>query len=375
MAQDPETLAARAGTSSNERGAPSAPDISLASTFASAGDPAGAAFPYLRLGNPTWEALESGLGALEDADALAFASGQAAALALLLALTHDRSRVLLPPDGYYGMRKLAHALEGRGVEAVVVDLAHADAVEAALARGPAVIWAESPTNPFLRVFDLAELGDLARAFDAHLVVDNTTATGASQRPLEYGACASFYSLSKSISGHADVVLGAVVARDAELLARVRDWRTQGGGIPGVFESWLALRGLRTLPLRLARQSENALAVARHLQGDARVARVHHPELDPLTADLARRQMPRGSGPLVSFEVAGGAAAAERVVAAGVGIRASTSFGGVESSWERRARWPSESAPVGLIRLSCGIEATDDLLGDVTRALEGATRPS
>jgi cystathionine gamma-synthase len=203
-----------------------------------------------------------------------------------------------------------------------------------------------------------------------MIVDNTVATGLLQRPLDLGATASLYSLTKAISGHSDVILGAVVSRDAGLLAELKAWRSSGGGIPGPFEAWLALRGLKTLPLRIARQSASALAIAGHLAGHPRVTAVHYPGVDKTTSELARRQMPDGFGPLLSFEVTPDSAdAADKVVAASRLILPATSFGGVESTWERRARWPAETAPAGLIRLSVGVEPAADLITDIDDALE------
>jgi len=220
------------------------------------------------------------------------------------------------------------------------------------------------------VADLARLGTLAAAAGAPMIVDNTVATGLLQHPLEAGATASLYSLTKAVSGHSDVILGAVVSRDQDLVASLRAWRSSGGGIPGPFEAWLALRGLKTLPLRIARQSDSALAIARHLAAHPRVAAVHYPGVDKSTEELARRQMPRGFGPLLSFEVntPSDGAAADKVVASSALIVPATSFGGVESTWERRARWPGETAPAGLIRLSVGVEPAADLINDIDQAL-------
>ena len=205
-----------------------------------------------------------------------------------------------------------------------------------------------------------------------MVVDNTAATGLLQRPLDWGATASLYSLTKAISGHSDVIGGAVVSRDTELLNGLRAWRSSGGAILGPFEAWLALRGLKTLPLRIERQSASALAVARYLAGHRRVRAVHYPGVEPSTLALAGRQMPDGFGPLLSFEVHGfgvdGATAADRVVGNSRLILPATSFGGVESTWERRARWPGETAPDGLIRLSVGVEPAADLITDIGQAL-------
>ena len=201
---------------------------------------------YGRDGNPTWEALEQALGAIEDARALVFSSGQAASMALMLALTEGRERLVMPADGYFSTRTLANRLRPNGVEPVYVDLQDLAQVERELAAGPSVLWAETPTNPLLRVADLARLGELAAAAGAPMAADNTVATGVLQQPLSWGSTASLYSLTKGASGHADVILGAVVTRDDGLLEKVLAWRDTAGGVAGPFEAWLALRGLRTL---------------------------------------------------------------------------------------------------------------------------------
>ena len=276
----------------------------------------------------------------------------------------------LPADGYYGARVLADKLRPHGAVPVHVDLRDLAAVTRELKAAPSVLWAETPTNPLLRVADLAGLAEAAAAADAPMVVDNTTATSLLQRPLDWGAAAALYSLTKAISGHSDVIAGAVVSRDTELIAGLKAWRSSGGGIPGPFEAWLALRGLKTLPLRIARQSASALAIARHLAGHRGVRAVHYPGTEPSALAIARRQMPDGFGPLLSFEVIPGRAeAADRVVASARLILPATSFGGVESTWERRARWPAETAPDGLIRLSVGVEPAADLMADIDQALQ------
>ena len=338
----------------------------LASILASWGEPR--AGDYARGGNPTWSALEQALGSIERAEAVLFGSGQAAAMALMLALARGRDRILLPRDGYYNVRTLAARLRPHGAESALIDLQDLAAIERELGAAPAVLWAETPTNPLLQIADLAELGRLAVAADAPMVVDNTVATGLLQQPLDLGAVASLCSLSKSASGHSDLILGAVMTRDSALAEELRSWRTLGGGIAGPMEAWLAMRGLKTLPLRIERQSASALAIARHLAGHRRVAAVHYPGVHQSTLAVARAQMPRGFGPLLSFELDGTGADADAVVAAGRLIVPATSFGGVETSWERRARWPGEAAPDALIRLSVGIEPVGDLIADIDQAL-------
>jgi cystathionine gamma-synthase len=358
------------GGTERAAGAPLGPPLVPTSVYVSQGEPGGGP-GYGRNENPGWAAVESALAAIEGpgARAVTFASGQAASMALMLALADGRETIVLPSDGYYNTRALAGRLRPFGARAVAVDLLDAGAVAAALRDGPAVLWAETPTNPLLRVADLTALAAVAAEAGAPFVVDNTVATGLLQKPLDFGAAASVYSLTKAVSGHSDVLGGAVVTRDAALADAVLAWRTDGGAIPGPFESWLVLRGLKTLDLRISRASASALAVAVFLAAHPRVTAVHYPGLSPSAA--ASKQMPRGFGPLLSFEVAGGAADADAVVAAARLIVPATSFGGVESSWERRARWPAETAPQTLIRMSCGIEPVEDLLADLSAALDAA----
>ena len=366
-----ETKLIHAGTQ-RLPGSPAAPPLVPASVYASWGEP-DPPRAYGRNGNPSWEALEQALGVIEDAEAVVFASGQAASMALMLALAKGRQQVVLPSDGYYNTRMLADWLRPHGAAPVPADLLDLAQVERHLVAGPSVLWAETPTNPLLRVADLAGLARLASSADAPMVVDNTVATGLLQKPLDLGAVASMCSLTKSASGHSDVLLGAVMTRDHQLAEDLRGWRAVGGGIPGPFESWLVLRGLKTLDLRIARQSENALAVAQHLAGHPRIRSVHYPGTGTGAAalEVAKRQMPRGFGPLLSFEVDGTAADADAVVQASRVILPATSFGGVESAWERRARWASETAPESLIRLSAGIEPVEDLIADIDQSLGAA----
>ena len=361
-----EARLAHAGTERTP-GAPLAPPLLAASTYVSQGEP-DPERGYGRMANPGWTAVEEALAAIEGPGAVAvsFASGQAASMALMLSLAAGRSRIVFPPDGYYNTRALANRLRPHGAEAVVADQLDLAAVGQALRAGPSVLWAETPTNPLLRVADLSALGELAAATAAPFVVDNTVATALLQKPLEFGALASMYSLTKAISGHSDVLGGAVVTRDEDLARDLRDWRTAGGGIPGPFESWLVLRGMKTLDLRITRQSENASRIADFLAAHPRVTAVHYPGLRPSAA--AKAQMPRGFGPLLSFELAGAAADADAVVAGAQLVVPATSLGGVESSWERRARWAGETAPETLIRLSAGIEPVEDLLADIGAAL-------
>jgi cystathionine gamma-synthase len=367
-----ESRLVHAGTARNA-GEPVTSPLVPASIYVSQGSPQPGR-GYGRESNPGWEALEDALGSAEQAEAVVFASGQAASMALMLALAKGRERIVLAADGYYGARMLAEKLRPHGAEPVFADLQDLTATEAAVKAATSLLWAETPTNPLLKVADLARLGELASSAGAPMIVDNTVATGLLQRPLDWGATASLCSLTKSSSGHSDVVLGAVVSRDPGLLAELRAWRYIGGAIPGPAEAWLALRGLKTLPLRISRQSQSAARIAEHLAAHPRVGAVHYPSLLTGPAgEAARKQMPGGYGPLLSFELntpraGGAAAAADAVVASSALILPATSFGGVESTWERRARWPAETAPPGLIRLSVGVEPADDLIKDINDAL-------
>ncbi len=315
---------------------------------------------YARSGNPTWSAFETALGDLEGGDALVLSSGMGAVAAALSLLPHG-GLVVAPDAAYNGVVVTLDLREAEGSARVRrVDVADTGAVLAAL-DGADLLWLESPTNPLLEVADLPGLLAAARERGVLAVVDNTFATPLLQRPLELGADVVVHSVTKYLCGHSDVVLGAVVtpATDAGRTyhERMLRHRTLHGAIAGPMEVWLALRGLRTLALRVERSSANAADLAERLRTHPAVERVRHP----------------GFGGIVSIEVAGGAPAAERVCAATRVWVHSTSLGGVESQLERRRRIPSEPArvPENLVRLSVGIEDVDDLWHDLAQALAEA----
>jgi cystathionine gamma-synthase len=344
----------------------------LTSTYVADGD-----VDYARTDNPTWQAFESALGALEGGDALVLSSGMAAITAAL-ALVPDGTRVVAPTHAYSGTSAMLAQAADRGRLTVEdVDVADTDAVLAAL-PGAGLLWLESPTNPMLEVADLPTLCAAARETGTLTVVDNTFATPLVQRPLDLSADVVVHSVTKYLSGHSDVLLGAVVTRPDERGRSLRDdlraHRRLTGSIAGPTEVWLALRGLRTLALRMERAQRSAAELARRLQGHPAVTRVRHPSLraDP-GHDRAVRQM-RGFGAILAVEVAGGAAAAEAVAAATVLWVHTTSLGGVESTLERRRRHAAEAAtvPESLLRLSVGIEDVEDLWTDLDRALRAAT---
>jgi cystathionine gamma-lyase len=321
---------------------------------------------YGRTDNATWRALESAIGELEGGDCVVFASGMAAISAVLLALTRTGDTVVLPSDGYYKARAFAlSTLDGLGIPVVLAPTAG----PAPALHGVRLLLLETPANPGLDVSDIAALSAAAHAAGALVAVDNTTPTPLGQRPLDLGADISVASGTKALTGHSDLVLGYVCARDPELVARIRAWRDATGGVPGPFEVWLAHRSLGTLDLRLARQSANAAAVATLLAGRPEVVQVRWPGLpsDPAYS-LASRQMRRIPGivtfTLPSKSTVDGFLAASRLV-----LRA-TSFGGLHTTADRREQW-GDDAPSGLVRLSCGVEDTADLVADIEAALREA----
>jgi cystathionine gamma-lyase len=357
----PSTRVVRAGLPEPEQGEPFMPGPVFAAPFHLSGDPYTAPASYNRYGNPTWARYEEAVGSLEGAEAVLFSSGMAAAAALLLTSLKPGSVVAMDAGCYHGVRRLSEAhLEPRGVE-----LRLAPPVElAAAASGADLLWLESPSNPELEVYDLAELTGLG----VTTVVDNTTAGALLQQPLALGADYALTSATKQMSGHADLMLGYVTTRDPERAQALRDWRRLAGALPGPFETWLAHRSLATLAVRLERACDNAIGIARLLAARDDVTGVRYPGLpgDP-GHEVARRQM-SGYGMVVSFDV-GGAERAERFLAAARLVTDATSFGGVQTSAERRARWGGDAVSEGFIRLSAGVEDTADLLADVEQALD------
>jgi cystathionine gamma-synthase len=337
-------------------------------------------FEYSRTDNPTRRALETCLGALEgDSHAIAFGSGMAAISNLVLTLATD-DRVLIPDDVYGGTyRVLAKVFSEVGIEYATVDMGDLDAVRSELGRGAAMVLAETPTNPALKILDLGGLADLSRAAGALFVVDNTFATPFVQRPLDFGADAVVYSATKYLGGHSDLVMGALTTRDADLATRLRFLQNAVGAIPGPFDSWLLLRGLKTLALRMRAHSEGAHRIAGWLAAQPSVQQVLYPGLEDFPGhDLAHKQMSACGEPLfggmVSFVVDSEERALELCERTRI-FWLGESLGGVESLIEHPARMTHASlagsgievAP-GLVRLSVGIEHPDDLISDLARAL-------
>jgi cystathionine gamma-lyase len=320
---------------------------------------------YTRYGNPTWARYEAALAELEGGEVVLFASGMAAAAALLLTSLRPGSAVAIDADCYLNVRRLAQThLEPRGVAVRLAPPAElTDAVQ-----GADLLWLESPSNPKLDVYDLAALAEAARATGALTVVDNTTAGPLYQKPLGLGADFALTSATKHLSGHSDVMLGYVATRDRDRAAALRDWRRDAGAVPGPFEAWLGHRSLATLDVRLLRESANALALAELLAARGDVAGVRYPGLpgDP-GHEVARRQM-SGFGTIVGFDL-GGRERAERFLSRAELITEASSFGGVQTTAERRLRWGADDVTEGYIRLSAGCEETADLVADVQRALD------
>lgn len=361
------TRAVRAGRPPAGQGAPLTPSPVFAAPFHLSGMPADAEYSYQRERHPTVVALEEAVGELEDGEVVAFPSGVAAITGLLTAELRAGDVLVAPSDAYPGVRDIAREdLAPRGVEVRLVPTD--EAAYRAAVPGATAVWVETPANPRLDVVDVAALAGVAHHAGAWLVVDNTIATPLGQRPLDLGADVSLHSGSKGLTGHGDLVLGTVAVRDPDRAARMRALRTRSGAIVGPFEAWLAHRSLATLAVRVDRSCANALAVAAFLAERDDVADVRHPGLpgDPSHA-VAARQM-RRFGPIVSFTLPG-RDAAEAFLAAAVLVDDATSFGGVHTTAERRARWGTDAVPEGFIRLSAGIEDEADLLADLQQALD------
>jgi cystathionine gamma-synthase len=363
----PETVAVKAGRGPGDPGDPLGPALVMASTFH-----AGAEREYARTdGTPTWRAFEEAIGALEGGDAIAFSTGMATAAAVFETLPVG-ARVVYPTVSYLGVRRLldGHGDSGR-LNPAGVDITDTDAVIADL-DGADLLWIETPTNPLVGIADLERLAAEASDRGITTVVDNTFATPLLQRPLEVGCDVVVHSATKLIGGHSDLLLGVAVAREEEWAQRLRGVRHDTGATPGGLEAWLALRGLRTLPVRLERMQATALELARRLSEHPAIEQVFYPGLTAHPGhELAQRQMD-GFGTMLAFQVKGGAAGADAVCAAVRLITNATSLGGVETLIENRAAAPGEEhLPEGLIRISVGCEHPEDLWEDLEAALDAS----
>ena len=344
-------MAVHLGRPPHEPDQPLNTPITMASTYVAGGD-----LEYGRYANPTWTAFEEALGALEGGRCLAFSSGLAA-VATLLDLVANGEKVVAPRHAYNGSLMQLADLEARDrLNAHLVDINDTDAVVAAC-EDASLVWIESPTNPAMEVADIPAITKAAHEAGAYVVVDNTFATPMLQQPLEWDVDLVLHSATKYIGGHSDLLMGAVVTRNDELFAVLKGRRDLVGAIPGAFEAWLALRGLRTLPLRVERAQATAQELVRRLRERPDVTEVRYP----------------GFGGMVSIVLPSGEVADVVQHATELWVYA-TSLGGVESTLERRRRWKSEpgTIPEGLIRLSVGLEDVEDLWEDLTRALDAAS---
>ena len=365
-----DTQLLHAGYPDHRTPGPYRPGPQFSATYVAPGDPAQHPLTYGRFQNPTWTAWEDALAELEGGSAVAFASGMAATAAVFGVLLSPGDTIVLPSDCYYTTRVVARDwLQRIGVKVLLAPTR--GGAQRDLLAGARMVWLETPSNPELEVCDIAELAAEAHRHGALVAVDNTTATGYLQEPLALGADLVIASDTKALTGHCDITLGHVAARDPDLALRLRTWRTQQGAIPGPMEVWLAHRSLATLALRLRKQCQSAHAVAAWLGQRPEMVRVCYPGLPSHPGhDIARRQM-KGFGPVVSFDV-GTQPRAERLLANLALVREATSFGGVHSSAERRARWGGDAIGPGFIRMSIGCEDVNDLLADLAQALERCT---
>ena len=375
----PATLAARAGVARDPAFAAVMPPIYLSSTYAFEGLGKKGPYDYGRAGNPTRELLAQALAGLEGgAGAVVTASGMAA-VDLALSQLRPGDLVVAPHDCYAGSRRLLDGRAARGAfEALFVDQGDPQALAAALERRPAMVLVETPSNPLLRIVDIAAVCEAAHAVGAKVVVDNTFLSPALQRPIALGADLVVHSTTKYLNGHSDVVGGAVIAREAADAEALAAWANAAGVTGAPFDAWLTLRGLRTLFVRLERQQASAGRIAGFLAGHPAVARVHYPGLASHPGhELAARQQ-RGPGAMVSFELKGGMQAVETLLPRLRMFLLAESLGGVESLIDHAASMThAELGPEGLrdagigeslLRLSIGLEDPQDLIEDLARGL-------
>lgn len=372
----PETLIAQAlGEIDSATGALT-PPISVSTNFEQAADGSyHQGRVYSRADNPTFEQAERMLAMLEGAagGCLLFASGMAAATAVFQALLPG-DHVVVARVLYWGVRKwLAEFGLSWGLDVEFVDTSDLRAVEAALRPGSTrLVWLETPANPSWEITDLRAISDLAHAAGARVAIDNTVPTPVLTRPIEFGADIVVHSATKYLNGHSDVLAGAVLsARNDPFWQRIRSWRRTAGAVPGPFEAWLLVRGMRTLFLRVRHQSQSALAIARHFEKHPALHAVLYPGLPSHPGHaIAMRQMTGGFGGMMSIRVSGGQERATAVLAAVKVFKRATSLGGTESLIEHRSSMEGPSSPVpdDLLRLSIGIETVEDLIADLEAAL-------
>jgi cystathionine gamma-synthase len=343
------------------------PPIALNSTFHEGG-PVG----YGRYGNETWSALEEAISVLEGGRTLLFSSGMAA-ISSVFSLLPEGAVIVAANNGYQGTTTLLKKLnENEKLRVRFINLANTDECLAAI-PGAQMLYLESPINPLLEVVDLPRIIAAGKAAGCGVAVDNTLATPLLQNPLALGADISIHSVTKYLSGHSDLILGSLSTNDQALYGRLEQSRRYGGAIAGPFEAWIALRGLRTFAIRMQRSQENAMELATRLLKDPRITKVRYPGLaTDLYHSLAKSFM-KGFGAMISFDVNARIDQVDLMCNSSKLITNATSLGGVESIWERRRRWATESVtvPENLIRFSVGIENVEDLWADIQQAFSAA----
>ncbi len=349
----------------------------FAGPFHTPGDAGETPYTYARSHNPTWTALEKAIGQMESgclpsgesyrATALVFGSGMAACAAVFGAVLRPGDVVVLPANAYFAARVLLQ--DYFAAMGIVLRMAPtAGDLHAGMLDGARLLWLESPSNPGMEISDIAALADAAHRAGALVAVDNTTPTPLGQLPLALGADLSVASDTKSMTGHSDLLIGHVAVRDPELRAKLDQWRTLTGAVLGPMEAWLALRSIATLPLRLERSCDNAQRIAEFLTTRKEVVSVLYPGLPTHPGhETAAKQM-RYFGPVLSF-ILRDKAAAEGFLARATLLTEATSFGGITTTAERRARWGGDAVSEGFIRMSAGCEAVEDLVEDMAQALD------
>jgi len=349
----------------------------FAAPYHTPGDPSDSPYTYARSHNPTWTALERAIGQMESgqlatgesyqAQALVFASGMAACAAVFGAVLRPGDVVVLPSNAYYTARVLLQ--EYFAPIGITLRMAPtAGNAQAELLDGARLLWLESPSNPGMEICDIALLSEAAHRAGALVAVDNTTSTPLGQLPLALGADFSVSSDTKSMTGHSDLLLGHVAVRDLEHHAKLDRWRTLTGAALGPMEAWLALRSIATLPLRLERSCENAQRIAEFLASRKEVASVFYPGLPSHPGHAVSKKQMRYFGPVLSF-VLQDKISADMFLSKSALLTEATSFGGVTTTAERRAKWGGDAVPDGFIRMSAGCEAIEDLLEDMAQALD------
>lgn len=359
------TQVVHAGLPKPEQGEPFLNGPSFASTFHLSGDIGNAHYQYGRFSNPTWEALEAALTELEGGESIIFPSGMAALASILSSLTQSGDKIVLTGDGYFATR--AYALEFLKPNNIEICLVNTLDLLSFDYSGIKLVLVETPSNPLLDVVDVSELANKIHKAGGLLAIDNTTSTVLGQQVLALGADLSMCADTKALNGHSDVLFGHVSTSNAQLAERVRLWRKLAGNIPGPMETWLVHRGLATLDVRLERMNNNALSIAQMLAAHSAVKWIRYPGLksDP-SYSVASKQM-HYYGSIITFDL-GSESRAQAFLETEL-IFEATSFGGIHTMAERRARWGTDDIPAGTIRLSVGCERVGDLLDAIKVALD------